>query len=175
MNEQSTSSDAGRRLLKVRRLDSFHKIWASLSEFELAEYRRLRRKVYAFLPAYYVAAGNLQRLENDASDTFLSTGYNLTEIRLENWSWREQQMRARLISYGMTGGLLDEAWDFHQREIRAELLYPTFDEWTELDLKMEIALLNAVKPSSMELLRPDWVAGDDTYTGDNTDRRYPPL
>lgn len=195
MNEQQPTADTARRDDHQRRVEAHNYIWASFSELEKADYRRLERSVYAFLPAYYVAADNLHQLRGDARKWMSSTDTHfrylwpvpvvisalllsvemdratswiavgvvfllyslvlvdeLKRIRIsrlmDKWYWRENEMRAHLVSFGMTSGLLDEAWRFHQRETRDYSLDRESLEYMDFHLRMQNAFLDAVRPSA---------------------------
>jgi hypothetical protein len=73
MNEQQSTADNARRDNYHRLVETFDSIWTTFSEVEKAEYKRLERNVYAFLPAYHVAADNLHKLRCDAREWWFST------------------------------------------------------------------------------------------------------
>lgn len=194
MNEQPPSADTARRDDYHRLVEVSNGIWSTFSEIEKVEYQRLERNVYAFLPAYHVAADNLHKLQGDAREWMLSTDthfrylwpvpvvvcallfsldmnrtvswmavgvifllYSLVLVNelkrtrisrlMDKWFWREKEMRAHLASFGMTSGLLDEAWHFHRKETSDDGLDRTSLEYMEFHLEMKNALLNAVRPN----------------------------
>jgi hypothetical protein len=195
MNEQRPAADTALHDDHQRLVKTFDSIWFTFSEIEKAEYRRLERNVYAFLPAYYVAADNLHKLRCDQREWWFSTDthfrylwpvpvvvsalllsiemnratswlavgvvfllYSLVlvdELKrtrisrlMDKWHWREKEIRAHLVSFGMTSGLLDKAWQFHQRETRDYNLDRESLEYMEFHLEIQNALLDAVRPSA---------------------------
>ena len=221
MNKQQPTGATARRADHQRHVEAHDHIWSSLSELERAEYRRLERNMYAFLPAYYVAADNLHQLRGDARKWMFSTDthfrylwpvpvvigalllsiemdqsiswvavgvvfllYSLVlvdELKrtrisrlMDKWHWREKEMRAHLLSFGMTSGLLDEAWRFHQRETRDYNLDRESLEYMEFHLEMQNALLDAVRPSAV---RPSATlqAAMSRFVTDKLDNRDSPF